>query len=98
MIRAKCSSSAISQRTVMAWLPSVEPPNNPVCTSRVHNTTASCVGEPLATPSANGLLSNRAWLQALRGSHRVVADAAASFSRSRRLGDRFMADAGFARS
>jgi hypothetical protein len=35
--------------------------------SRVHSTTESCVGEPLATPSVKGLLPSRAWADALRG-------------------------------
>jgi hypothetical protein len=53
--------------------PASSSPNRPVCTSRVHSTRLSCVGEPLATPSPKGLLLKRAWLQALRGSHRVLA-------------------------
>ena len=71
MIFEKFSSSAISQRTVTGAAPSATLPNRPVCTSRVQSTTDSCVGEPLATPSAKGLLSNRGWgwLLALRGSH-----------------------------
>ena len=43
-------------------------------------------GEPLATPSVNGLSPSRDWLQALRGNHKVVAAATADLSRARRSG------------
>ena len=35
------------------------PPDAPRICKRVHNTTESDVGEPLATPSVNGLLAKR---------------------------------------